>query len=475
MSVHALDPFGGVGREKPAEHDMLGLAIGFLERAAVCVLIFMFSNALFAPLLDPDQKAGDSQPLLRLMWLPAYAVILGLAGLRWRLMLKAWRPALLTFAITGFVISSVLWSIEPDVTLRRGVALIATTIFGLYMGARHSWKELVGILGGSFAFLAVLSLMAVVAMPAFGVHHGVNDGDWRGLWYEKNELGAMMTAGLLSCLASAVLAQGARRWVWLGCAFLCLFMVAMAHAGTSYLCTLLVLAGIPALIIVRRGGIPAVLTVWAAGLGVGLIGTIAALAPDLILKALGKDPTLTGRTEIWAALFRRLADRPQLGYGFAAFWHDPQGPAAFIRKETGWIVPNAHNGWLDMLVQVGWVGVSLVAVYMVLAYGAALVRMFHEKDGGFGLIFMTTLLILSFSESVILTYNALKWVIFLAVFTKFWGTAPPWRQVEAKPAARQPAYAVPPPRGARDPFQDEDLGGDVVLVPRWEPGAARGR
>jgi O-antigen ligase len=462
VSAQALDPFGGVGQERQAGGFDIAAIVARLELATVCVLIFMFSNALFAPLLDPDQKAGDSQPLLRLMWLPAYAAILGLAALRWRQMVKAWLPALLTFAITGFVISSILWSIEPDVTLRRGVALFATTVFGLYLGARYSWRALVNILAGSFTFLAVLSLLFVVGMPSFGVHHGVNDGDWRGLWYEKNELGAMMTQGVLANLVSAVLSRSRMRWVWLACAVLCLGMVVKAHAGTSYLCTLIVLAGVPGLMLVRRGGVLAVLTLWLGGVAVGAVAAVAALGPELVLKALGKDPTLTGRTEIWEALFRRLAERPTLGYGFAAFWNNPQGPAAFIRKETGWVVPNAHNGWLDLLVQVGWVGVTLVAVYIVLAYGAALVRAFHEKDGGYAPVFMTTLLVLSFSESVILTYNALKWVIFLAVFTKVWGTPLPWRKTDKgpSPAVRWRAPAAP---------DDDYRGGDVVLG-RWEPG-----
>ncbi len=217
--MSSLDPFGGsrydgANREEPADYAMLTLAIGFIERAAVCVLIFMFSNALFAPLLDPEQKAGDTMPVLRLMWLPAYAVIMGLAALRWRAMVKAWLPALLTFAITGFVIASVIWSIAPDVTMRRGVALIATTIFGLYLGARYNWRELINLLAWNFTFLAVLSLLFVVAMPSFGVHHGVNDGAWRGLWYEKNELGAMMTAGLLCNLSAAVLSRGVRQAVF---------------------------------------------------------------------------------------------------------------------------------------------------------------------------------------------------------------------------------------------------------------------
>ena len=71
------------------------------------------------------------------------------------------------------------------------------------------------------------------------------------------------------------------------------------------------------------------------------------------LEALGKDPSLTGRTLIWEALMRKVAERPWTGYGFSAFWGVDSIPAREIRIETQWPVPSAHNGWIDLLVQLG--------------------------------------------------------------------------------------------------------------------------
>ena len=54
--------------------------------------------------------------------------------------------------------------------------------------------------------MAVGSLIMVFAFPGIGVHHDVNAGLWRGLWYEKNQMGIVMVAGATA--ATAVLASG---------------------------------------------------------------------------------------------------------------------------------------------------------------------------------------------------------------------------------------------------------------------------
>ena len=82
--------------------------------------------------------------------------------------------------------------------------------------------------------------------------------------------------------------------------------------------------------------------------------------PAMVLKALGKDPSLTGRTDIWDALMREVAERPWTGFGYQAFWGKDSVPAAFIRAETQWPVPSAHNGWIDLLIQLGWPGAITV-------------------------------------------------------------------------------------------------------------------
>ena len=66
-----------------------------LEALACGFVLFMLSNALIGPLLDPLQAGGENIPVLRLMWLPVYALILGLAVWRTPHLMRFWFPAVM--------------------------------------------------------------------------------------------------------------------------------------------------------------------------------------------------------------------------------------------------------------------------------------------------------------------------------------------------------------------------------------------
>lgn len=97
-----------------------------------------------------------------------------------------------------------------------------------------------------------------------------------------------------------------------------------------------------------------IFAIWISVIGFAVAWWLWSFESGEILKALGKDPTLTGRTDIWEALFRKVDERPWTGYGYNAFWGRDSEPAAWIRHQTGWSVPSAHNGWIDLLIQLGW-------------------------------------------------------------------------------------------------------------------------
>jgi exopolysaccharide production protein ExoQ len=92
---------------------------------------------------------------------------------------------------------------------------------------------------------------------------------------------------------------------------------------------------------------------------------VAVVAPDTILELIGKDPTLTGRTEIWAYVIPDIWMKPWLGWGYFGFWQ-LANPAAFeISNAVHWVVPHAHNGLLESLLEIGVLGTALFAFILV--------------------------------------------------------------------------------------------------------------
>ena len=88
---------------------------------------------------------------------------------------------------------------------------------------------------------------------------------------------------------------------------------------------------------------------------------------SIVAQSQGKDPTLTGRTDLWTDIMD-YAKHPILGAGFMSFW-TPAVKAYFksIPRES-WGPQQAHNGYLETYVQLGWVGVLLLALLIIHGY-----------------------------------------------------------------------------------------------------------
>ncbi len=371
-----------------------------------------------------DDASALPNPVLRLYWPPVYALALLLCVRRWRALSRAWAVAVLVALPVGWACASKSWSIMPDDTGRRAFALVLTTLFGFGLGAAFTGRRMVQVIAAAGLGLAAGSLVMSVALPRYGVETLVNIGCWRGLWDTKNALAAFMAIGALAAACAATLSDG-RRTLWWAAFGLCLFDLLMSRGKTSLMCLLLGLALLAVFSLARRGPARAVLAVWTSG-AVGLAaGLLAFVTPDALFHAIGKDPTLTGRTQIWAAVLGQVAQRPLTGFGFAAFWTKSSVPAKVVARQTGWAAPEAHNGWLDLLAQVGCIGAILVSLGCLVGLAFAVARWSGRDDGWFSPIYLIIFMAMSMAESVLLTGNNLVWVVFVAALTQLAGPAKP--------------------------------------------------
>lgn len=391
------------------------------EGVAVGLVLFMMSGALLAPLLSPDQMP-DTVPILRTLWLPAFGLVALLVARRPLLIAKVAAPAILVFAMVGWTFLSSRWSIQPDVSFRRAVALTFTTLFALHLAARYGWKTLMEMFAALFGALAVGTAVVSIAFPGMGANDPVHPGAWNGLWYEKNQMGGLMVHGALVSACAAVFVPG-RRWLWgAGLAF-CLLAIVMSQSTTSLVAAAVGLGGLAAVLVLRAGGWITLVSLWAMIALGGLFAGVMAFAPDLFFGLLGKDSSLTGRTDIWAAVLRQVEHRPLVGYGFGAVWTDPWGPAWFIRHEVKWEAPTAHNGWLDVLLQLGAVGLALCAVHFLASTVAAGLRLFRGgPESGWTVPFVAVFGLLSVSESTLIQYNGLPWMLYVMLTAKLFET-----------------------------------------------------
>jgi O-antigen ligase len=263
-------------------------------------------------------------------------------------------------AYAGLALLSLAWSDVPELTSRRAIALIGAFTFAGWLAARWDLRRTFRAVAWALSAIAVASAVLLVADPTLAIHPASSPhaGDWRGALLHKNLLGREMALGAAFAAAFALNAGGAARWGWAAATVLMATLLVGSGSATGLALALALLAVVLIVVVpaatawerVARGGL-------AVGGGAIALATTLLAAPAL-LAALGRDATFTGRDRIWQLTLERVAASP-LGSGYGAFWDGPNGAA--ISASLGYPVGHAHNGWLEVAAQAGWLGAALVA------------------------------------------------------------------------------------------------------------------
>lgn len=415
----------------------MGGPLALVERGFAVLVLMAFAGTILPGWLAsgavPTGETEDGRVLI--LFATLYAGILAALAARPRIAVRLAVLDPLVTALVALALISAVWSIEPGVTLRRAVAFGFTTLFALYLWARFGTRGAVILIAVALSILTVLSIAAVFVLPAVGVDHTLHAGAWKGVYFQKNVAGRATVVLILCLLWLGHVGAPARpvRAAMLATAFL--FLV-MSGSGTGFLVALLVVAILGG---VRRFGADvgvlmpvAVLAAFVVFVGAGLLAVFTTDA----LGLLGRDPTLTGRTELWEHTLRSVMERPWLGWGYAAYWYGTNGPAAAYT--IGWGIASAHNGVIDAALDLGLTGVLpvLAMIGRGVAVGAARAR-YGDPDGSgaFALAVTLAMTAISLSESVFLERHALTWVVFVTA--------------AAALAGRRPAGAVPSGREGR--------------------------
>jgi exopolysaccharide production protein ExoQ len=138
---------------------------------------------------------------------------------------------------------------------------------------------------------------------------------------------------------------------------------------------------------------------------------------ELIATSANRDTTLTGRTDLWIELINIGSRNPILGTGYGSFWIGNLANDLWSKFE--WEPESAHNGYIDVYVQLGFLGLLLVVLSMIIAIKNTLKMLSVNFEYGiFQLTFLTMIVISNMTESSITKPTSTLWFIFLLVAVK---------------------------------------------------------
>jgi O-antigen ligase len=393
-----------------------GLAEQFF---AVCVLVL--STGAFVNLFPGEQGVENvAQGLLfaQVLWTSLYTLMFLLMRKKIADFVRLiWRQKLLLLLL-GWAFLSLVWSINRPVTARHFFALLATSFFGIYLAGRYDLRQQLHLVMISLGVVLVSSAIACIFFPSYGTSREnlLEQPAWQGVLSHKNNLGTL--AVLMTLLLALYYLKGIRRWAVAGALFLLLILIVLTQAKTALVYFVLGLLAFPFVRAFQknRANRRAIL-----GCGLALFGGLGAWTYfywDSFVGYLGKDPALTGRFLLWGLSLTFIRERPFLGHGFDAFWSDYFGPAADFRMASGWLVaPHAHNGFLNLWLDLGLIGVLLFTIGFAITYrkGLDIARRAKSVEGIWPVTFLTFYLVYSLTEIGFMGRNELFWILYVSV------------------------------------------------------------
>lgn len=375
--------------------------------------LLLVSGVLLPQLLSPTGRAGgvdleEGLPVLQWALAAVIAVAAGALVLHfWRRGVGGWlRAAVLPAAFAVFAVASSAWSSNPELTLRRGVALCGAVVLAVFFSGVVGYKRSMWLVTLFMAAAVIGSLLVAVMSPEFGVHQtGQHVGRWSGLYIHKNLLGreTALAAGMF-----VLAAMNSRSWfgrlAWTVVLVVSAVVLFKAGSATGAATALLVAATAVVMRFTRHRPLLRFSTAIAILTGLISLALVAVAVPNALTNLLGRDLTLTGRTDLWVLILNAIANKPVLGHGYGAFWASAEG--AQVSADLGWRVTHAHNGWLAIGLDLGIVGLVLVLVLLVgLLYRASRLTRFAPEVLEYGSVVVAAALMVSISDAVLLGPN----------------------------------------------------------------------
>ena len=139
------------------------------------------------------------------------------------------------------------------------------------------------------------------------------------------------------------------------------------------------------------------------------------LDAGLFLGLIGKDPTLTGRTDIWSAVIELISERPVFGWGYRAMWVPTDLVTMWVDMKTGeWGVPSAHNAFLEVTLELGLLGLAGLMPMIFLAFwrGIRCCLVGLIPLGLFSLVFYTATIIAGQTIETLEINQETNWLVF---------------------------------------------------------------
>lgn len=324
--------------------------------------------------------------------------------------------------IIMYAFISIFWSDFPQVALRRWIKFVGSLLMILLVVTEKDSEEAIKIINRRCVYILVpLSIIMYKYFLNIGRGYDAWTGDQliNGISYNKNGLGCLcLTSGLILTweiiIKNNIYSKNEYRDILIKYLFLgmIIFLLIKSDSMTS-LVTMFI--GIGIIYILRydiiKNNINGISIFVAFCLFIYFVAFN--IINNMVFKFIGRDATLTGRTELWNVLLA-MNTNFLAGVGFESFWLGDR--LGYLLDKFQWGPNQAHNGYLEIYLNLGIIGLIIVIgfVYSIYNHSIKLIKQKHQF-GSLMLSLVIILLLYNITEAAFLRTTNQLWFIFLVV------------------------------------------------------------
>src|SRR3989338_4045756 len=320
----------------------------------------------------------------------------------------------------SFIAISILWSDYPLVSFKRIVKLIGATIMALVVLTELNPLEAIAAILRRCAYIVIpFSIVTIRYFRDIGIDWDWS-GDavsWVGIATSKNVLGQVAVTGALCFIWERIRRRDSKEGKMIDYLYIMMSLYLLKGSDDALSMTSISVFAVGLFVFLMLSSMksrmervkPFFVLSCVFIFGILLMFILHTLNPfsknslmGVIIGTMGRDMTLTGRTEIWSDIFKIASRNPMLGVGYGSFWI---GRLANIpwAENMRWILGQGHNGYVDAYLQLGWVGIILLMA-VILSIGSKIIRSFSIdfEYGRFRITFFLIILFVNITESTFL-------------------------------------------------------------------------
>ncbi len=323
---------------------------------------------------------------------------------------RVFKDNLWLILLYAYLATSVLWSDYPFSSFKRWFKITGAIVMAfVILSELKPLQALESIIRRCAYVLIPLSIVLIKYFPEYGVVYSPWEGTrmGTGVTTHKNSLGVLCALSVFFLIWVAF-----RKWrageffknrshiyadaLVIGIALFLLFGGGGTYSATSIF---IFIVGIVSLLVLYR---MKNLTRYVANhlktvmiTGILTFMLLNSVLLPMVTSSLNRNESLSGRAAIWRSVLDVASHNPLLGTGYGGYWG--LVPGAYTKNHD---VKQSHNGYLDVYLQVGMVGIIALFAFFLEFCNKVRRELYSVFDWGvFGICFLLMVLLYNYTEA----------------------------------------------------------------------------